>query len=222
MGTRRWISVGLRSSPSIAVAAVLLVAAETGTLSGQSRPGVKLAAGQFLVANSKLSDPNFYKTVVLLAQYSEKGAMGLIINRSSGVAVSRVLSQVEPAKGRTEPIYIGGPVGRTGVLALLRSHASLGTRVFADVYLISSRNVLEKTLAAGAPASDLRIYSGYAGWGIGQLDMEVAIGMWHVMAGDAGLVFDPKPETLWNRLIDRFEGLRAKLSEPACVTHSPT
>ena len=198
---------------SAAAVGVLLLAG-TLALPGQSRRGVKLAAGQFLVANRNGSDPNFARTVILLARYDQTSAMGLIINRPSNVPLSRALGAIEAAKNRTEPVYFGGPVGMTGALALLRSPSApaAGTNVFANVHLISTRTLLEKTLAAGTPASDFRVYLGYAGWGAGQLDMEVGLGWWHVMPAEAGMVFDPQPGTLWTRLIGRFEGLRARLN----------
>lgn len=198
---------------SVAAVGVLLLAG-TLTLPGQSQRGVKLAAGQFLVASRRGSDPNFAQTVILLVRYEQRGVMGLIINRPSGVPLSRALKAIEVAKDRTEPVYFGGPVDMAGAMALLRSRTAPapGTNVFADVHLISTRTLLEKTLAAGTPASDLRVYLGYAGWGEGQLDMEIGLGLWHITPGEAGMVFDPRPETLWTRLISQFEGLRAGLN----------
>jgi putative transcriptional regulator len=201
----------LRRLVFIATVGVLLLAAGTATLPGQSGRGVKLAAGQLLVARRNGFDPNFARTVILLARYGQAGAMGLFMNRPSGIPLSQALPTIKAAKDRTEPVYFGGPVGMTGALALLRSRAAPapGTNIFADVHLISTRTLLEKMLAAGTPASNLRVYMGYAGWGAGQLDMEVGLGWWHVMPADAGMVFDAQPETLWTRLIGRFEGLRA-------------
>ncbi len=198
---------------SIAAVGVLLVAGAL-TLPGQSRRGVKLAAGQFLVSNRNGTDPNFARTVILLARYDQTSAMGLIINRPSDVPLSRALKAIEAAKDRKEPVYFGGPVGMTGALALLRSPSAPaeGANVIAGVHLISTRTLLEKTLAAGTPPSDLRVYLGYAGWGAGQLDMEVGLGWWHVMPAEAGMVFDSQPESLWTRLIRRFEGLRAGIN----------
>lgn len=167
----------------------------------------ELRAGNFLIARKSLPDPNFEDTVVLLIDYSPRGAMGLIINWRSRVPLSRALGQVEEAKGHKDPVFVGGPVQRTGVQALMRSSASLtdGQRVFADVYLVSTRELLRKALGSGADSATLRVYLGYSGWGAGQLEREIGLGTWHILKGDAATVFDPDPDSVWPRLIRRTE-----------------
>src|SRR5579864_4903059 len=82
----------------------------------------KLAPGTFLVASRELGDPNFARSVVLLVHYDdENGAMGLIINRQTDVPLSKVFAELKEAKGRADPIYVGGPVETGTVLALLKS-----------------------------------------------------------------------------------------------------
>jgi putative transcriptional regulator len=181
---------------------------------GQIRGPVKdLAAGRFLVAQRELVDPNFIRTVVLLAKYGEDGAMGLIINRPTKLPVSKVLDGLKGLKGRSEPAYLGGPVQVTGVLALVRSAAKLeeSQKVLGDVYLVSSREVLEKTLEGGGA---LRVYLGYSGWAPGQLEAELELGSWYIFRGDPALVFDPEPETVWSRLIRGAEVRIARLRRP--------
>src|SRR5262245_30650641 len=80
-----------------------------------------LAAGKFLIAKRDLTDPNFAETVVLLIRYDEKGAMGLIVNRPTKVPLSKVFADIPAAKGRKDPVYLGGPVGLEGALGLLRA-----------------------------------------------------------------------------------------------------
>lgn len=166
-----------------------------------------LAPGKFLIARRSLLDPNFARTVVLLARYGEAGAMGLIINRRTKLPLSRALEGLKDAKNRPEPIYLGGPVEISGVLALLRSSLKPedARHVFTDVYLISSKTALEKALAAGAESTTLRAYLGYSGWAAGQLEREIELGSWAIWRGDAAAVFDPDPETVWTRLIQKTE-----------------
>ncbi|MBI1788421.1 MAG: YqgE/AlgH family protein [Acidobacteria bacterium] len=186
--------------------------AAAGALLGQRAPAqstrVKdLAAGKFLVASRDLTDPNFAETVVLLVNYDENGAMGLIVNRRTRVPLSRVFDELKEAKGRADPVHVGGPVSRTGVLALLRSRTKPeeARSVFADVYMISTKTLLEQTLAAGAESSAFRVYLGYSGWGPGQLENEVELGGWHIFRGEAATVFDPDPDAVWPRLIKKTE-----------------
>jgi putative transcriptional regulator len=171
-----------------------------------------LAAGKLLVAARDLPDPNFAGTVVLLVQYGEQGAMGLIINRSTGVPLARLFRDLKEAAGRSDPVYVGGPVEKTGVLGLLRSRTKPeeANHVFADVYLVSSKRLLVKTMAAGTESSMFRVYLGYCGWAPGQLEAETELGSWHIFRADAATVFDPEPDSVWQRLIRRTERLIAQ------------
>lgn len=167
-----------------------------------------LAAGTFLVASRDLGDPNFSQTVILLLRYDdEEGAMGLIINRRTDLPLSQVFQELKAAKNRTDEAYLGGPVEPEGVLALIKSSEKLddAQRVFASTYLISSKDVLERTIAQKADASIFHVYLGYAGWGPGQLEHEISLGAWQVLPPDAGSVFDVDPDSVWQRLIRRTE-----------------
>jgi putative transcriptional regulator len=172
-----------------------------------------LAPGVFLVASRDLGDPNFAHAVVLLVHYDdENGAMGLIVNRRTDVPLSRVFSELKEAKGRADQIYIGGPVETGGVLALLKSASKPkdSEPIFSDVYLISSKTLLAKTLADGVEASQFHAYLGYAGWAREQLEHEVELGAWHVLPADAGNVFHSDPDSVWLRLIRRTESRIAR------------
>jgi putative transcriptional regulator len=176
-----------------------------------------LAAGKLLVAARGLPDPNFAETVVLLADFSQEAAMGLIVNRQTEVTLARLMPGLQNAKSRAAFAFLGGPVAVPGVLALLRSPTARGdTRhIVGDVYLVNTREVLDEMLSSGAAQNQLRVYVGYAGWGPGQLDGETASGSWHVLEGNADVVFDPDPDTMWQRLIRRTEGLSVeRTSEP--------
>jgi putative transcriptional regulator len=164
-----------------------------------------LAPGRFLVAARQLNDPNFAESVVLLAMYDKESALGIIVNRPLRLSVSRLLRDVKGASDRQEPVYAGGPVQRTGAVALLRSSSEpdSAVRILADIYLVTGAAQLEKSIASGEDSSRLRIYLGYAGWGAGQLDREVALGSWHVFKADPEEVFDSRPLDLWDRLIRR-------------------
>lgn len=168
----------------------------------------ELAAGTFLVSSRELGDPNFSETVILLLRYDEEqGAMGLIVNRRTDLPLSRVFQDVKQAKGRTDRAYSGGPVEPGDVLALFKSSTKLeeAERVFANVYLISDKDFLEKTLAQKAGPGVLHVYLGYAGWGPGQLEHELELGAWHILPADAASVFEEDPDSVWPRLIRRTE-----------------
>ena len=172
-----------------------------------------LAAGKLLVASREVADTTFAQTVVLLTRYGRSGAMGLILNRPSKIPLSAALEGMEQANGRQDPIYVGGPVGRSGALALVRARTapSGAARVLDGLFLISDRAGLAEALKTGATSSSLRVYLGYAGWSADRLEAEVTQRMWHVVAGTPGAVFDPYPGSLWQRLIPGAEPKLARL-----------
>jgi putative transcriptional regulator len=174
----------------------------------QFSPAADLAPGRLLVASRQVSDPTFAGTVVLLISHESRSAVGLIVNRRSEVPLSSLLPGMPKGANASDPVFVGGPVGKTGVVALVRSRAAPvgAARIFADVYLVSEKALLEKVLAAGARPDVFRVYLGYAGWTSGRLEKEVAAGSWHILPADSAHAFDPEPDSLWTRLMQRIEG----------------
>jgi putative transcriptional regulator len=186
-------------------------------LFAQSRKAEQLRPGRLLVANRDLRDPNFAESVILIIDHSEDGAFGLIINRPTRINVAEGLPQLRGADGYHGPAYLGGPVSRNAVMALLRDkdEPHPPKHVFGDVYLISRKAEVEAALSAGAGSDDLRLYVGYSGWGAGQLENEVKRGDWYIFDPSEKVVFDPEPDTVWSRLIAQTELLTAHLLLPA-------
>src|SRR5215469_9479104 len=173
---------------AIAAVVVLGTMIASRLAAGQSTGVGDLGIGKLLVSARGLSDPNFAESVVLLIRYDQDGALGLIINRRTQAAISKVLKDVDTAKRGSDPVYLGGPVELDAVFALLRSQKKPdeGTSILDEVYLVSSKAPLEKALATGPGASDLRVYLGYAGWDVGQLENEVKLGGWWIFKASAG------------------------------------
>ncbi len=197
---------------------VMIAGSGTAIVAGQPaalQPGRdvvvrELAAGKVLVAARNLPDPNFTETVVLLIEYSKDGAAGLVLNRPSGVPLSRALPGVGDG-GASATAFIGGPVSPEAVIALSRAACDACQSVGRDVYLVNTSEALKTLLAGGADARRLRVYAGYAGWGPGQLEAETRQGAWRVHEADAPVVFDPDPESLWRRMFKRTEAVLARL-----------
>jgi putative AlgH/UPF0301 family transcriptional regulator len=173
----------------------------------QSRRSQDLAVGKILVASRDLEDPNFAQTVVLLVHYDNVGVVGLVVNRRSRIPIWRALEDLQGAKSRPDSIYVGGPVGRTNVLALVRSGEKVNNaeHIFGEVYLVTKAEALSKTIQSEAPAASLRVYAGYAGWTPDQLKTEVELGAWFIFPGDAGTVFTANPGAIWTRMIEKTE-----------------
>ena len=174
----------------------------------QSKRADDIKAGKLLVSSRDLADPNFAESAVLLIEYDKQGTVGLIVSRRTKVPVSKVLPDANAAKHSSDPVYIGGPVEPTAMLGLFRSAKKPedgATPLVGDVYMVSSKGVLEKALSDSSGPADLRLYLGYCGWAPGQLENEVNLGGWWIFEGEAGLVFDPYPDSVWSRLIARTE-----------------
>ncbi len=177
----------------------------------QSQNAKSLGAGKLLVASRELGDPHFAGTVVLLVRYDEKGVLGLVINRRTDVPLSQALD-LKAAKNRSDPIYLGGPVGHEAVFALFQSPSKIegAENVFGGVYLISDKDVFEHTISARPAPAVFHVYAGYAGWTQDQLRTEVQLGAWFVFPADTGTVFNSDPDSLWLQMIRKTEMQMAK------------
>jgi len=187
----------------------------------QSRNPKDLGIGKLLVANRGLGDPRFAATVILLVHYDEYGVLGLVLNRRTDVPLSQVLD-LKAAKDRSDPVYAAGPMEPSTVFALLRSSAKIekAESVFGSVYLISDKDLFEKTISAKPDPKDFHVFLGYAGWTQDQLRAEVQLGAWFVFPSDAATVFDSDPSSLWQQMIQKTE-LRMAKGEPAIKISQP-
>ncbi len=166
-----------------------------------------------LVATPALRDDNFVRTVVLLLDVDEDGALGVVLNRPSPVLVSSVLGEWGRLVDEPGVLFEGGPVGSDGALAvaLVRPGAGPGPyrRVAGSLALVD----LDADVEAVAGALDaLRVFAGYAGWGAQQLRDEIAEGSWHVVAAEPCDVFGARADGLWREVLRRQPGQRAWLS----------
>ena len=180
-----------------------------------------LGVGKVLVAARGLGDPSFAGTVILLVHYDGKGAVGLILNRRTDVPLSQVLN-LKVTKDRSDPVYLGGPVEPTAVLALFESSAKVekAENIFGGVYLISDKALFEKTISARPDPGVFHVYLGYAGWTQDQLRSEVQLGAWFVFPADAATVFNSDPDSLWLEMIKKTQ-LKFAKTEPLAETTQP-
>jgi putative transcriptional regulator len=181
----------------------MLVAAVGLAATGLAAPAApRVKPGVFLYASPALTDPNFVETVVLLLQHGPEGSMGLVINRPTREPVREVVPALADVRGLELRLYRGGPVQRDMALALIRSakRVSNAERVLGDVQLSTDPSQWKKTAAEPEVESRLRIYSGYAGWGPGQLARELSLEGWVVAPGEARSVFSADPAELWPRV----------------------
>ena len=176
----------------------------------QSGQRYRLAQGKFLVAGRELMDPNFAQTVVLLFHHDEEGSVGLIINRATDIKLSEAVDHFQQWEGEDDRLYQGGPVARQRVTMLIRTDQEIegAHQVFDDVHLGAAKGLLQSLANGWDKPKAFRAYTGYAGWGAGQLEAEMKLKSWHVLPARADIVFDPDPDTVWKRLMEETDKVR--------------
>lgn len=157
---------------------------------------MKSLQGNFLVASPKLGDSNFLRTVVLMIQHDEDGAMGLVLNRPTETTIQEVWQRVvEEPCDCTAPVYIGGPV--PGPLIAVHNLPDCSeSEVLPGVFVATQRATLERLFET---TSKFRLFSGYSGWGGGQLEDELKVGGWLLLEATADRVF-ADPDGLWKEV----------------------
>jgi putative transcriptional regulator len=175
-----------------------------------------LAQGKIIVTPRDSPDPHFANSVIVLAHYDASGALGLMIHFKTDLTIQKALKDIKGAEKRTDPVFVGGPVELPAVMALVRSKSEPegASRVTGNLYLMTSKQSVAAALAASRPASDMRVFIGYSGWGPGQLEREVRRAGWFIFDYDEGLVFDEHPDSLWNRMIAKTERRMAIVPGP--------
>jgi putative transcriptional regulator len=164
--------------------------------------------GRLAVATPLLTDPNFARTVVLLLQSDdEDGALGLVLNRPTGTEVGEVLEAWGPLAGSLPVVFTGGPVQPNAAICLGRA------RVGAPA--VASYSNLENVPALGTvdldaepdevagTVTEVRVFAGYAGWSVGQLEAEVDEGAWWILDALPSDAFTEAPDRLWQQVLRR-------------------
>ena len=173
--------------------------------------------GQFLIAGSRLRDPNFFKTAVLIVEHGPDGAMGLVVNRPSSVTVAHALTGHLELPENHELVYVGGPVEPAALFVIHNSEQIDPTEspVVPGVFMGSSAEVFQDILEAGENDDEdlrYRVYCGCAGWGPGQLEDELDRGDWFTMSANSGFVFHTDPYAVWDELLRQSYQNRRLLS----------
>lgn len=159
-----------------------------------------------LLSMPQLQDPNFARTVILLCDFVPEGAFGLVLNRPTEMPASSMVRLDPPINAGNElPLHVGGPVEpERGWILLNEEPPDPEYRKIRDgLYLSTSPTLLRKVLESSPPPR-ARILAGYAGWGPGQLDEELAQSAWLMAEVELDLVFDIEPARMWETAIRRL------------------
>ena len=174
--------------------------------------------GHLLISSPELADPNFAKTVVLIAVHGEEGALGLILNREMNTPLSQVWEKVSQSEClRSDNVRHGGPV--SGSLMAVHDQRPLANLVVTDlIYVATELNAME--LLAASEEGQAVFYVGHSGWGPGQLENELADGSWLVLPATPENVFgELDPATSWKQCI--VEVGRRQVQSVVPIKHVP-
>lgn len=152
-----------------------------------------------LIAQAELVDPNFKGSIVLVMNNIAPAPAGIIINRPTAIAVSRLFPDIELLARFDDKLYFGGPVELSTVSFLVRAEVAPehATEAVHGLYLSTDRDLLRKLLERDKPMEGLRIFIGYSGWAPGQLEAELEHSAWALAPAEANAIFDAKPERPW-------------------------
>jgi putative transcriptional regulator len=166
---------------------------------------VESLRGNLLVAGPELLDPNFHRSVVLIADHGEEGAMGVVLNRRSEHTVEEAVPDLGELVDPGEHVHVGGPVQPTGVVVLAEfdDPSEAAATVLGDVGFVAAGSDMD-----GLPAITrrARVFAGIAGWGPGQLESELEEEAWFTVTPVPDDLLADEPDELWSTVLARKGG----------------
>ncbi|MFP4617574.1 MAG: YqgE/AlgH family protein [Spirochaetaceae bacterium] len=190
---------------------------------GDSTP--EFLTGYFLISDTEMLDPNFYRTVVYILSHNAQGALGLVINRPSAATIADISTEdMADSPFSEHTVYVGGPVDQnylfalhTGLQGNLKSENSIeavdGIVFEPDFALLQQHFAHRSTIESTPLETDIRFFAGYAGWSAGQLEQELLRRDWVTLKAHPELVFRTDTEKIWNAALFRKGGIYSITAE---------
>ena len=178
---------------------------------------VESLRGHLLISNATLWDPNFRRTVVLIAHHDDDGAVGVVLNSVTGATVAEAIPELGSLVATDEPLFVGGPVQPEAAVVM----ADFADPGVAEIVALDSIGFLPPESGPEIERSirRARVFAGYSGWGPGQLEAELAEDAWIVEPALPADVFAADPSRLWEDVLRRkghaFDLLRLMPHDPS-------
>lgn len=167
----------------------------------------RVRAGTLLLANTDLLEPTFRRSVIYVVEHNDGGTLGVVLNRPSETAVYNVLPQWAKLATKPKTMFIGGPVKRDAALCLATLRVGVDPARVAGMRHVQGRMVMVDLDAEPDAISPLvegvRIFAGYSGWTIGQLDGEIERDDWIVLSALPSDVLAESRTDLWGTVLRR-------------------
>ena len=159
------------------------------------------ARGMFLLAAEDMNDPRFREAVILILEHDPNGSVGLIVNKPLSVTLDHALPLLPKDVAGEQPLYFGGPVNPNLVWVLFSAETApdYAIEIMPGVFAANAEPFFADAELRRS-AAEIRILTGYAGWGPGQLEQEIRRGGWRVDPASKADVFDKEPASLWHYL----------------------
>ncbi len=170
-------------------------------------------ANQFLIAMPGQRDGTFAGTVIYLCEHTDRGALGLVINKPIDIKLKNLFEKVDLSLDRLElaesPVYFGGPVQtergfvlheRLGGEEGAGGHYNSSLQIPGGLEMTTSKDVLE-ALSSGAGPKKILVTLGYSGWGAGQLEDEMSRNGWINVGAERAIIFDTPVEQRYDKAL---------------------
>jgi len=156
------------------------------------------------VASPALGDDNFHRTVVLVLEHGEEGAVGVVLNRPTHTQLEQIAAPLAPLAARPGLVHVGGPVAPSAAICLGRLREGAegpgASHLFGRVASVDLDVPAEEL---GELVDEIRLFAGYAGWAAGQLDAEMEEGAWFAVKRSDRDALSPEPTGLWRAVLRR-------------------
>jgi putative transcriptional regulator len=165
--------------------------------------------GRLLLATPPLEDPNFDRAVIFVLEHHEDGAIGLVLNRPSDEALEAPLDRWIDLQTAPSSVFTGGPVETNAMIGMATTKVVVDEpieHITPISGLIASTDLSADPAIIAAHIDTVRVFRGYAGWGSGQLNIEIDQGAWLVLDAEIEDVFSDRPEELWHTVLKRQPG----------------
>ena len=157
--------------------------------------------GNFILDSGKLAASFFARSVILICQHDDEGAVGLVVNRATGNSLGEAITETLPERLCDKEVYLGGPV-QTDMLSFLHTDSMMfNANVTKDLAIGHSLEELTSIAQGYSPAQRMKVFAGYSGWAAGQLEREMKEDSWLVHPASLELVFDTDPDDVWREIL---------------------
>jgi putative transcriptional regulator len=160
--------------------------------------------GKLLIASPAMREPTFARTVISMLEHNEDGALGVVINRPGDASLLDIVPPVAELASQPAVLFSGGPVEPRAAIALgVVAAGAPGTGYQEVVHPVVTVDLDSDPQILAASLRELRVFAGYAGWGAGQLEDEIAQGAWYVVEALPSDAFVAAPDRLWSAVLRR-------------------